>query len=219
MRGRLFVVGVSLIASFGCVLVAALPPAVGPAYSGSVERGLLVAAQERGTWIVACLAFAAAMVLLLIGLATLSSVLRAQVPDSAVPDVALALITVGTVLWVAAQTFRLTTMLRVADLFAATRAVPDWYPPLRFWADDGLLNAMTFTAGPAVVLYGVIVARRGVLAAWTGWLAVALAVLTMAEYFLMNGVIPATLHLAVVFMGANALFRAHRLETPSRVAG
>jgi len=104
-------------------------------------------------------------------------------------------------------TFRLTVMTRVA---AAGPPVPDWYPHLSLWADEGLLNAAALITGPAMILYGLAVLRGGLLARWTGWFAAGCGLLLIGESVLTGDVVPALLYLAPFPLGITALIRAGR---------
>ena len=78
------------------------------------------------------------------------------------------LVTTAAILWTVNRTFWLRVMTSVAE---SGPPVPEWYPCVSSWADEGLLNAAALVGGPAMVLYGVAVARGRVLARWTGWFA------------------------------------------------
>jgi hypothetical protein len=84
------------------------------------------------------------------------------------PGLALVLVTTAAILWTVNRTFWLRVMTSVAE---SGPPMPEWYPCVSSWADEGLLNAAALVGGPAMVLYGVAVARGRVLARWTGWFA------------------------------------------------
>jgi hypothetical protein len=147
------------------------------------------------------------------GLATLTVLLSHRSREPTLSGLALILATAASTLWTVNLAFRLTVMTGVA---AAGPPVPDWYPHLSFWADEGLLNATALIAGPAMVLYGLAVFRGRLLARLTGWFAAGVGLPLIGESVLTGDVVPALLYIAPLPLGITALIRAGRCR-PSAV--
>jgi hypothetical protein len=143
------------------------------------------------------------------GLATLTVLQSRSHREPVLSGLAPTLATAASTLWTVNLAFRLTVMTRVAG-----PTVPDWYPHLSSWADEGLLNAAPLIAGPAMILYGLAVLRGGLLAHWTGWFAAGYGLLLIGESVLTGDVVPALLYLAPLSLGVTALIRARR-RTPA----
>jgi hypothetical protein len=205
-RGNLVLIGLALVAAFGFVLIAALPPSLRSAYeSPAGPTAVNTIGHHLTIWKVASTSFAIGAALLLVGLSALTARIK-----SAISVVALALYGTATALWIVNLVFRLTVTVHVAGQTVAAGSVPPgWYEDIRFFADDGLLNAFAVIGGPALFLYGIAVIRTRALAAWSGGLAITFAALMVALY-LGREVVPAVMYLGALPLGVSALIAALR---------
>ena len=204
-RGQLVLIGVTLVAAFACVLVAALPPSLRSVYTSPGGLGTVMTIGHHLTlWKVATSAFGMGIGIELVGLAALT----ARIP-SALPMAALGLFVLAATMWVVNLVFRLTVTVSVATSAVGSGTQPPWYQDIRHFADDGLLNAVAVAGGMAMILYGIAVGRSRVLGAWSGVLAAVFGALLVVLYFT-GDVIPAVLYLAGLPLGVSALIRGVR---------
>ena len=204
----MLLIGGCLTVGFVCAAVAALQPSLSSVWTTSSAYAVTLIADERSdAWQLANRMFAIGIWFTVAGLAALTMVLGRRSREPMLSGAALALATAAATLWTVNLTFRLTVMTSVA---AAGPAVPDWYPHISFWADEGLLTAAALIGGPAMILYGLAVVTERVLARWTGWFSAGCGLLLLGQAVPTGDVVPALLYLAPLPLGIAALLRAAR---------
>jgi hypothetical protein len=101
----------------------------------------------------------------------------------------------GAPMWLASLTFRMTTMTA-----ASGTETPPGFGAMSAWA-GGLFLAWTALANAAVLGFGVAVVHSGYPAAWSGWLAIVLAALMLAQLTATGDALPALYHVAPAMIG------------------
>lgn len=184
--------GSLLLGSFVLWLpAAALPSRV---WTASLPERLALIAPRRRRWQAINLSIAGAAVLLVLGFAAAGGPLEQAGAGVLVP-LSLSALLMGAPLWLASLTFRLTAMTPASETepqagFAALSA----------WA-GGLFVAWTALANAAVLGFGVAVVHSGYPAAWSGWLAIVLAALMLAQLTATGDALPALYHVAPAMIG------------------
>jgi hypothetical protein len=106
----------------------------------------------------------------------------------------------GAGLWLASLTFRMTAMAA-----AAGAAPPAGFEAVSAWA-GGLFLAWTALANAAVLGYGVAIVHGGYPATWSGWAAIVLGALMLAQLLGTGDALPGLYHVAPALIGLALLF-------------
>jgi hypothetical protein len=186
------VAGWLLVASFVLWLpAAALPSRV---WTASLPERLALIAPRRRRWQAINLSIAGAAVLLVLGFAALTEpLLRAGA--GVLTPLSMSVLLMGAPLWLASLTFRVTTMTAASE----TGPLPG-FAAVSAWA-GGLFLAWTALANAAVLGCGVAIVQSGYPAAWSGWLAIVLATLMLAQLIATGDALPALYHVAPALIG------------------
>jgi hypothetical protein len=207
MRDReLMASGVVLTAGGVAVLIAAFLPSLYPVWTARAVDAVGIIAQHRGIWRLANVLFAVGAGLTLAGLAALTG----RLSGGPTTTVALTLMALASVLWLANLAFRLTVTMRVAGAVADGGTVPDWYEDVNAWT-GGLWSVAALAGALATVCYGLAIVGAGpvgALPAWTGWLALGIGALMLVLFLVTRDVPPFLLYLAPTAFGVAALIRA-----------
>jgi hypothetical protein len=188
---RFEIAGWLLLASFALfVPVAALPSRV---WTGTLEEQLALIAQRRRAWQGVNLSIAGSAMLLVFGVVALAEPLQ-QAGGGVLVPLSLGTLLLGAALWLANLAFRVTTM-----------AVSDPEPPPGFaavaaWA-GGLFLGWTVLANVAVLGIGVAIVHSGYPATWSGWAAIVLSALMLAQLLATGDAIPGLYHVAPALIG------------------
>lgn len=144
------------------------------------------------------LSIGAAAVLLVLGFAALVEPLERSGAGVLVP-LSFAALVLGAALWLASLSFRVTAMAAAsgADPAAGFEAVSAWA--------GGLFLAWTVLGNAAVVGFGAAVVHGGYPAAWSGWAAIALGSVMLAQLLLTGDALPALYHVAPALIGVALL--------------
>lgn len=190
------VAGSLLLGSFVLWLpAAALPSRV---WTASLPERLALIAPRRRRWQAINLSIAGAAVLLLLGFAAAAEPLEQAGAGVLVPLSSSALL-LGAPLWLASLTFRVTAMT------AASETEPQaGFAALSVWA-GGLFLAWTALANAAVLGFGVAVVHTGYPSTWSGWVAIVLAALMLAQLAATGDALPALYHVAPALIGVALL--------------
>ncbi|MGI5240301.1 hypothetical protein [Dactylosporangium sp. CA-139066] len=138
--------------------------------------------------------------------------LLARMLGSAVATAALAVFATGAGLALVSLTFEATVEL---PLTAERRSQPDWYPVVDSWI-DGMFTAHSALLAPlALVVVGAGMVRTRLAPRWTGWFAIAMAIVLWGQFAAFQGALPAPLFLALTATGLALLLRARRPGAPS----
>lgn len=184
--------GLLLLSSFVLWLpAAALPSRV---WTASLPERLALIAPRRRRWQAINLSIFGAAVLLVLGFAALAQPLERAGAGVLVP-LSLSALVMGAPLWLASLTFRVTTMTTASG----TEPRPE-VAALSAWA-GGLFLAWTALANAAVLGFGVAIVHSGYPAAWSGWLAIVLAALMLAQLATTGDTLPALYHVAPALIG------------------
>ncbi|MGE5689157.1 MAG: hypothetical protein ACM33B_01240 [Pseudomonadota bacterium] len=170
---------------------AALPSRV---WTAPLPERLALIAPRRRRWQVVNLSIVGAAVLLVLGFAALAEPLERAGGGVLVPLSSSALL-MGAPLWLASLTFRVTSLTGAAD--AEPQA---GFAALSAWA-GGLFLAWTALANAAVLGFGAAVVHSGYPAAWSGWVAIVLAALMLAQLAATGDALPALYHVAPAVIG------------------
>ena len=186
------VAGWLLLGSFVLWLpVAAMPARI---WTAPLPVRLALIAPRRGRWQAVNLSIAAAAVLLVLGFGALAEPLEQAGAGVLVPLSSSALL-VGAPLWLASLTFRVTAMTAVSEAEPPTN-----FAALSAWA-GGLFLAWSVLANAAVLGIGVAVVESGYPAAWSGWVAIVIAGLMLAQLTATRDALPALYHVAPALIG------------------
>jgi hypothetical protein len=186
------VAGWLLVASFVLWLPAvALPARI---WTAPAPERLALIAQRRRSWQLVNLSIAAAAVLLVLGFAALAEPLQRAGGGVLVP-LSLSTLLLAAPLWLASLAFRVTTTTA-----AAGTEPPPGFAALSAWA-GGLFLAWTALGNAAVLGFGAAIVHGAYPAAWTGWVAIVLAALMLAQLLATGDALPALYHVAPAFVG------------------
>ena len=189
------IAGWLLLASFALfVPVVALPSRV---WTGTLDEQLALIAQRRRAWQAINLSIAGSAMLLVFGVVALAEPLQ-QAGGGVLVPLSLGTLLVGAALWLANLAYRVTTM-----------AVSDPEPPPGFaavsaWA-GGLFLGWTVLANAAIVGIGVAIVHSGYPATWSGWVAIVLGALMLAQLLATGDAIPGLYHVAPALIGVALL--------------
>jgi hypothetical protein len=181
---RLELAGLLLVASFMLWFPAAALPA--RIWTAPYAERLSLISRQRRRWQLVNLAIAAAAVLLVLGFVALAEPLR-RAGEATLVDLSLALLLLGAPLWLASLAHR----IAIATDGAA-------------WA-GGLFLAWSVIANAAVIGFGAAFVRSGLAGSWSGWVAMALAALILAQLGITGDALPALYHLGPAVIGAALL--------------
>lgn len=170
---------------------AALPSRV---WTASLPERLELIAPRRRRWQAINLSIAGAAVLLVLGFAALVEPLERAGGGVLVP-LSLGVLLMAAPLWLASLTFRVTTLTA-----ASGTEPPAGFAALSAWA-SGLFLAWTALANAAVLGFGVAVVHSGYPATWSGWLAIVLAALMLAQLTATGDALPAAYHVGPALIG------------------
>jgi hypothetical protein len=190
------VAGWLLLASFALWLPAAVLPS--RIWTAPLHEKLDLIAQRRRTWQTVNLSIAVAAVLLVLGVAALAEPLQAAGAGVLVP-LSLAGLLMGAALWLASLTFRITTMTAASGV-----EPPGGFAAPSAWA-GGLFLGWTALANAAVLGLGVAIVDSGYPATWSGWVAIVLGALMLAQLLATGDALPALYHVAPALIGLAAL--------------
>ena len=132
------------------------------------------------------LSIAAAAVLLVLGFVALAEPLRRE-GSATLADLSLVLLLLGAPLWLACLVHRIVV---TEDGVA--------------WA-GGLFLAWSAMANVAIVGFGAAVIRSDVSTAWSGWVAIAVAALSLVQLLATGDALPALYHVGPAVIGAAVL--------------
>lgn len=186
------IAGWLLLGSFVLWLpVAALPARV---WTASLPERLALIASRPRRWQAVNLSIAGSAVVLVLGVVALAEPLGQAGAGVLVP-LSLSALLMGAPLWLASLAFRVTAMTAASEMepqagFAALTA----------WV-GGLFLAWSVLANAAVLGLGVAVVRSGYPAAWSGWLAIVLAALLLAQLTATGDALPVTYHVGPALIG------------------
>lgn len=186
------VAGWLLLASFLLWFpAAALPSRVWTA--PLAERLTLIAARRR-LWQTVNLSIAAAALLLVLGFTATAAPLQDR-GGGVIVSLSLATLIVGAPLWLVSLTFRIAAMPA-----NSARESPTAPADTSAWA-GGLFLAWSALANMAVVGFGVAVVHSGYPAAWSGWAAIGLGALLLAQLLATGDALPASYHIGPAVIG------------------
>ncbi|WP_022883551.1 hypothetical protein [Glaciibacter superstes] len=191
-----------LLFSGATALVAALLPQLYPVWMARGRGSLDVIHDNLVAWRLDGLLFLASAIVGLVGTALLFG--SATGAASHLATASVVVFGVGTALWAANLAFRLSVTVTVAREHASDP--PTWYGPIAEWAATLWLIAAAFL-GLAVLGIGIATLLWGLLPAWTGWVAIALGVLSLGLLAVTRDSPPIILYLAPVAWGIGALTR------------
>ena len=189
------IAGWLLLASFALFLpVAALPSRV---WTGPLHEQLALIAQRRRAWQAINLSIAGSAMLLVFGFLALAEPLQ-QAGGGVLVPLSLGTLLVGAALWLANLAFRVTAM-----------AVSGAEPPAGFaavsaWA-GGLFLGWTVLANAAIVGIGVAIVHSGYPGTWSGWVAIVLGALMLAQLLATGDAIQGLYHVAPALIGVALL--------------
>jgi hypothetical protein len=186
------VAGWLLVASFAFWFpAAALPSRV---WTAPLRERLALIARQRRRWQVVNLSIGAAAVLLVLGFAVLVEPLE-RAGGGVLVSLSFAALVLGAALWLVSLTFRVTAMAVASgsDPAAGFEAVSAWA--------GGLFLAWTALGNAAVVGFGAAVVHSGYPAAWSGWAAIALGLVMLAQLLVTGDALPALYHVAPALIG------------------
>ena len=181
-----------LLGSFVLWLPAAALPA--RVWTASLPERLELIAPRRRRWQAINLSIAGAAALLVLGFAALAQPLEEAGAGVLIPLSSSALL-MGAPLWLASLSFRMTTMTAASE-----KEAPAGLAALTGWS-AGLFLAWTVLVNAAVLGFGVAIVRSGYPAAWSGWLAIGLAALMLAQLTATGDALPALYHVAPALIG------------------
>lgn len=184
--------GSLLLGSFVLWLPAAgLPSRV---WTASLPERLSLIAPRRLRWQAVNLSIAGATVLLVLGFVALAEPLEQAGAGVLVP-LATSTLLVGAPLWLASLTFRVTALTAASEAEPSTAIAA-----LSAWA-GGLFLAWSALANAAVLGFGVAVVQSEHPSAWSGWVAIVLAALMLAQLTATRDALPALYHVAPAMIG------------------
>jgi hypothetical protein len=124
----------------------------------------------------------------------------------------LALFVTGAGLALVSLTFEATVELQ---LTGRHQPQPEWYPAIDTWI-NGLFTAHTALLAPvALVAFGTGIVQTRVAPRWTGWFAIAMAIVLLGQFAAFQGALPAPLFLALIATGLGLVFTARRPPSPA----
>jgi hypothetical protein len=133
--------------------------------------------------------------------------LLARMLGTALATAALALFATGAGLALVSLTFEATVDL---PLTGRHQPQPEWYPVVDSWV-NGMFTAHTALLAPvALIIAGAGIVRTQLAPPWTGWFAIAMAILLLGQFAAFQGALPAPLFLALIAIGLPTFFTAWR---------
>ncbi len=189
------IAGWLLLASFALfVPVVALPPRV---WRGPLHEQLALIARRRRAWQAINLSIAGSAMLLVLGFVALAGPLQEAGGGILVP-LSLGTLLVGAALWLTNLAFRVTVMA-----VSGTEPLPG-FAAVSAWA-GGLFLGWTVLANAANLGIGVAIVHSGYPATWSGWIAIVLGALMLAQLLATGDAIPGLYHVAPALIGVALL--------------
>ena len=189
------IAGWLLLASFALFLpVGALPRRV---WTGPLHERLALIAQRRRAWQAINLSIAGSAMLLVLGFVALAEPLQEAGGGVLVP-LSVGTLLVGAPLWLANLAFRVTVMA-----VSGTEPLPG-FAAASAWA-GGLFVGWTVLANAAMLGIGVAIVHSGYPATWSGWIAIVLGALMLAQLVATGDAIPGLYHVAPALIGVALL--------------
>jgi hypothetical protein len=183
-------------------LTAVLIPATWPVWGASESDGWRLVTERHTAMTAATWLIWAGIAVSVAGVALLSRLL-----DTTLATAAVAVFATGAALALASLTFEATINLQ---LTGRHQPQPDWYPTVDTWI-NGLFTAHTALLAPAALIaFGATIVRGQVAPRWTGWFAMAMAIVLLAQFAAFQGALPAPLFLALSTTGLALTFTTHR---------
>jgi hypothetical protein len=136
----------------------------------------------------------------------LFALLLHQAGDRGLAIVALGLIVFSMALAAVEGTFHASVTVWAAGEAARTGAAPEFYEPLRRWANGDVQLVYMSAFLSAMPLFSVSALRTGLLSPWLGWAALAWSLLSVPLYFLVFGA-PAIIVVSPLLFGVGLLLR------------
>lgn len=198
------VAGLLLILAFIAFAVGATLPLVGERGNSRIftlpaREHLLAVAGMAGIWRWANILMGAAFVVLLAGLAILTSLLEGA-GERILSRLGLLGMALAAVLWLVFSAFRATVTVAAAQELAATGVVPPYYEPLARWA-FALFVIYAAAGFCALAAYGGSILRVGMVPAWAGWGTVIFSLVTLAGLLVVGDTLPAFHYLPPLLIG------------------
>ncbi|MEU6426822.1 hypothetical protein ABZ860_13095 [Microbispora sp. NPDC046973] len=192
-------------------LVAVLNPRTWPVWGADEAESWRLITERHASMTAATWLIWAGVALSIAGVALLARML-----GSALAIAALAVFATGASLALVSLTFEATVNL---SLTAKHRPQPDWYPVVDLWI-NGLFTAHSALLAPlALVVLGTGIVRTRLAARWTGWFAIAMAILLWGQFAAFQGALPAPLFLALTAIGLSLFLAARRPATAAEAVG
>ncbi len=136
--------------------------------------------------------------------------LLARMLGSALATAALAVFATGAGLALVSLTFEATVEL---PLTAEHRPRPDWYPVIDSWINGMFVAHAALLAPLALIVVGAGIVRTELAPRWTGWFAIAMAIVLWGQFAAFQGALPAPLFLALTATGLALLTARHPATT------
>jgi hypothetical protein len=187
-------------------LAAVLIPATWPVWGASETDGWRLITERHAAMTAATWLIWAGVAVSVAGIALLTRLLGTPLATAA-----LAVFATGAALALASLTFEATVNLQ---LTGRHQPQPEWYPTVDTWI-NGLFTAHTALLAPiALVAFGASIVRTRVAPRWTGWFAIAMAIVLLGQFAVFQGALPAPLFLALIATGLGLVFTARRSLPP-----
>lgn len=183
-------------------LAAVLNPRTWPVWGAAEADSWRLITERHASMTAATWLIWAGVALSIAGIALLARLL-----GSALAAAASAVFTTGAGLALASLTFEATVNL---PLTAKHRPQPDWYPVVDSWINGMFTAHAALLAPAALTVVGAGIVRTRLAARWTGWFAIAMAIVLWGQFAAFQGALPAPLFLALIATGLALLLTARR---------
>lgn len=205
--------GALLVLAFVVFAVGATLPLVGAdgdadIFTLPVGEHLRAVAGMPTTWRWANLLMGAAVVLLVLGTTTVTTLLERD-GERVLSRIALTSLLLAAVLWLVICAFRSTVTVDAAQETALTGAVPPYYEPLAGWV-TGLFQAYVVVGCLGLAALGGSLVLAGSVPAWVGWATLVMSVATLVHLLATGDTLPAFHYVPALLIGIVLLIRCGR---------
>lgn len=170
-----------------------------------VREHLLAVAGNAMAWRWANVFMGAAAVLLLSGLAMLTTISEGA-GERVLSRLGLVGWLLAAVLWVIFSAFRAVVTVRTAAEMAATGAMPTYYEPLAQW-NSALFFIYAVIGFLALAVYGGALLQINLLPAWAGWATIIFSIATLVLLLVQGDTLPAFHYFPALLIGIMLMWR------------